>query len=401
MKDLDQDAATIPRPDATWHEIAQYGLAFEAYEHGYSVAECAAIARMTEALFRETGTLPSSLPVLRVCLFVEQRRYHWLDTPPRAEEMAYIRTLLKTIHGVAAGRGVEESGERSGSMTTDAKEVQLVIERGALGRHVIDRCRWIIRMFVERDAYADYDFGESYVHPSQAAITRHHVYVMNSVMRARSPIASWEPILERPLAQLAALSEDLDLIDSDDAAVERGLVALNGLVRTIASQRGLTDMAASKVLYLLRPRFIAISDSYVREELGISDRPFAAQLGSADAATKAVGCAARMRAVQEAVRTLGSDNEEALNELHAYANSIGAVTPVVGAYRGKAIPVRLSKARILDILLWADVAIHGPTPHQFWSCASSGAANRLPLHSQEEDAGVEAIAHLPHPAGQY
>jgi hypothetical protein len=34
--------------------------------------------------------------------------------------------------------------------------------------------------------------------------------------------------------------------------------------------------------------------------------------------------------------------------------------------KGQPIPVRLTTIRILDILLWSDVAIHGPKPHPNW-----------------------------------
>jgi len=60
--------------------------------------------------------------------------------------------------------------------------------------------------------------------------------------------------------------------------------------------------------------------------------------------------------------------------LTQYANSLpdlvpGVEDPIPPAgrpYRGTHIPVRLTKVRILDILLWTEIAIHGPFPHPRW-----------------------------------
>jgi len=79
-----------------------------------------------------------------------------------------------------------------------------------------------------------------------------------------------------------------------------------------------------------------------------------------------------MRAVQRAVRALGRDNQTGLAELYAYANSLGLTRCTAGTFKGEVIPVTLSKVRILDILLWADAAIHGSPPHQLWAAWSKG-----------------------------
>jgi len=109
-------------------------------------------------------------------------------------------------------------------------------------------------------------------------------------------------------------------------------------------------MAVSKVLHLLRPRFIPIADSYVRECLGV--------WGATPSG--------RMSAVQRAVHRIGNENQSALHALDGYARSLGSATIARGPYRGRAIPVVLSNVRILDIIMWADVAIHGRQPHPDW-----------------------------------
>ena len=73
-------------------------------------------------------------------------------------------------------------------------------------------------------------------------------------------------------------------------------------------------MAVSKVFYLLRPRFVAISDSYVRLCLGVLDARIAEPLNSG------AFCAIRMERVLRGMRELGLQNVDALDELHAFSN---------------------------------------------------------------------------------
>ena len=113
-------------------------------------------------------------------------------------------------------------------------------------------------------------------------------------------------------------------------------------------------MAVSKVLYLLRPRFVAISDSYVRDCLGVRG----GEVPDPSHPQRATFCAKRMLTVARGIRELGRTNHSALAELHAFANSLTAPD---GHY------VELSKLRVLDILLWTDVAIYGRNPHQRWT----------------------------------
>lgn len=114
------------------------------------------------------------------------------------------------------------------------------------------------------------------------------------------------------------------------------------------SQSGLTDVSVSKVLHLLRPRFVAISGSYVRRCLGIDESGSGSTTDRVDT----------LMAVQRGIRGLAKANKEALDDLATYAGKLPPVRPSNGKFAGQDIPVRLSKARILDIILWSDVAIH-------------------------------------------
>ena len=61
------------------------------------------------------------------------------------------------------------------------------------------------------------------------------------------------------------------------------------------------------------------------------------------------------------------EDRAALDELCAYANSLPPLVPQQGKFMGRSVPINLTKVRILDILLWTEVAVHGATPHQAWS----------------------------------
>src|SRR5262249_32777449 len=144
-------------------------------------------------------------------------------------------------------------------------------------------------------------------------------------------------------------------------AVEAGLQTLADLVSWLTERKGLTDMAVSKVLYLMRPRFVAGSDSYVPAALG--------GLGSrvTQSASSPTFYPVPMDRAQRATRELGQANEMVMDHLYTFANSLPPVVPLTGPFRGSHIPVELSRLRILDILLWTDAAIRGQTPHPEWT----------------------------------
>ena len=215
------------------------------------------------------------------------------------------------------------------------------------GARTIDNCCWRIKTFVERDAYVGYDHA-SHGLPKNV-ITREHIRLINSKMRARSPIKAWADLFCEEFEELSRIPDDLDLIDSGDAEVEPALDALAKLTERLSAVKYLTDMAPSKALHLLRPRFIAISDSYVRGGLSLNILP----------RPNDTYYARRMIAIQRKIRELGLRNKTELEQLSEYANSLP-----VAISDAEIVPVSLTKVRILDILLWTE---RGVREHPAWS----------------------------------
>jgi ssDNA-binding Zn-finger/Zn-ribbon topoisomerase 1 len=174
---------------------------------------------------------------------------------------------------------------------------------------------------------------------------------VNDAMKARTPPDAWRPFLDpNVIPNLPRVPKDLDLIDSHDVDYHAGRDSVRRVYEVLASRHYITDMAASKVCYLKRPSLIAISDSYVRRLLlgpGACINPRDPARG-AKYANRGV-------AVMDAIRRLGHLNADPLRQLSAYIHSL--------KIDGR--PVSLSKARILDILLWVEVAIE--EGHPYWS----------------------------------
>ncbi len=231
-----------------------------------------------------------------------------------------------------------------------AGETAIVVRVRGRKPVVIERCESRVHRFVEADAYADYDYAGSLIH-SGDVLTKEHRILINNVMRARSSVVARARFLGRPLPELAAISLELDLVDGPEAAVAGGVDALAALCDRIASVKGLTDTAASKMLFLLRPRFVPISDSYVRQILGVPDYPEGG---------------VRIASLAAALRELARDNARELGELDRYVRELKTVVPIAGRFKAQRIPLVVSKARILDILLWTEQAIFGATPNPWW-----------------------------------
>jgi hypothetical protein len=96
--EVPNDALTlsdIPSPDAIWPVVAKFALTFDGYKHWRSSQKChdAARARRDETLTE-----------LRTCLFVEQRRWRWLESEPDEAAWVYIRGVVEKIRAkVTAG----------------------------------------------------------------------------------------------------------------------------------------------------------------------------------------------------------------------------------------------------------------------------------------------------------
>jgi hypothetical protein len=214
--------------------------------------------------------------------------------------------------------------------------------------NVLRDCKWKIRTFVERDAYVGYDYGCGIALRPSDIISEDQVRGMHCEMRGRSSNKSWSHFTDRPLAELQEIPQELDLEEADDPEVKAGHDALARLVRGIVAKPRLTDVSVSKVLHLMRPRFVAISDDYVRGCLGIGDYCTDDRLERLHT----------LMAVQRGIRRLARDNMDALEELAAYADSLPPVRLSIGKFAGKEVPILLTRVRILDIVLWTDVAIH-------------------------------------------
>ena len=223
---------------------------------------------------------------------------------------------------------------------------------------VIKHCKRLIRHYVECDAYVDYDWLGSPGDKDIIAFWQRTA--INGIMHAHAPEAFWSYWCDRrdhPPPELQDIPRDLDLIDGTDSEVEPGLAAVFELVSQMAKIYRVRDVAPTKALHLLRPRFVAISDNLVRPLLDIPNKDFP---GPSTGLAKGKWYAARALKVQRAIRALAQDNAAALNKLHVYANDFACVTgPGLLEMRRKTAstpPVQLSKARVLDIVLWAHAA---------------------------------------------
>ena len=193
----------------------------------------------------------------------------------------------------------------------------------------------LIRRYVKEYAYNLYDCrGALRSCDDPNTLTDRQRKAVNGGMSARSPRAFWDCWGNCALDALRRIPTNLDLIDGGDAEVKDGIDAVRELVCRMADMHQVGDVAPTKALHLLRPRFIAVSDYYVRASLGIHDPSYKP--------AKNVWYAERAAAVQWAVRSLGRENKPTLDELHVWANNLRAVT------------TELSKVRILDIVVWLD-----------------------------------------------
>jgi hypothetical protein len=197
----------------------------------------------------------------------------------------------------------------------------------------IENCSAKVRHFCQHDAFSAYDVvGQQNEHEStqfQPAL----LGAMNRAMKARSSRKAWEPFLNRYIPELAAIPTDFDLIEGSDADYVKARDLLRFYYLAMTNVTWITDMAASKMLYLKRPRLAAISDSYVREALCIHEP---------DTTTfpwRSAYCAERALRVSNTVRAIGISNMELLNRLQR-----------------EMLPTFISKARLVDILVWADMA---------------------------------------------
>jgi len=195
----------------------------------------------------------------------------------------------------------------------------------------IENCLGRILAFCAIDVYVSYDRkagAQARQWPNR--ITRDDLRAANRDMRARSAVAAWDQraLLEEDLPEIAALPRDEDLVEVAPATWREVRPLVRRAYQRICGPR-VGAVAASKVLYLKRPRLVAICDSFVEKALGIR--------GHADQTT-------RVMQLTERIRSLGT-REETLRLLNRLSTRLGQVT-IEGSR------IELSNTRILDILLW-------------------------------------------------
>ena len=222
----------------------------------------------------------------------------------------------------------------------------------------LTRCEEKLHDFCEVDAYKAFDRIAS----TDDVVTRPQLDAVNDAMKARTPVEVWTKFLApNSIPHLSLVPKEIDLIDSDAMPYALARERIRSVYETLACEKFITDMAASKVCYLKRPKLVAISDGYVRAMLVGPDENIDPQ--DPDRGRK---YAIRGVAVMDAVRCLGQFNAKALRVLHQYSESL--------RIEGQA--VRLTKARILDILLWIEVA--STKDHPYWGSWGQASGSAKP-----------------------
>lgn len=188
----------------------------------------------------------------------------------------------------------------------------------------IKDCFERVLRFCEYDAYKGYDLKGHDFDDEPDVFQRELLAATNGAMRARSSVKAWQPIIGSRIPELAAIPTVADLIDASDA----DYAVLRSKLREcydLLIKPGVGDVAASKMLHLKRPKLVAISDVFVKQALGVSWK-----LSYTDQAI----------AVSDGVRKMGIVNREWLTSLQ---------TKLAGLPK----PIKLSKVRLLDILVWS------------------------------------------------
>lgn len=223
-----------------------------------------------------------------------------------------------------------------------------------------DDCHDLLRAYIERCVYVDYDHDAGYAYRrfeasrlSFGRLSRDRLAQIYRAMleqhRQEDELSRmWEGHVDRdpPFPELEKIPPTLDLIQSPQKDVSEGWDALDPLLDHLTARTGLGDVPVTKVLHVFRPRFIAISDRHVKKVLRVEENnPYK---------VKALE-------VQWGLRALGRDpqNLDMLDALDEYVHELPKLFPIrtdddeVKSAR-EPISIDLSKARILDILLYSD-----------------------------------------------
>lgn len=93
----------VPTADASWPEIWNFALSYNAYDRQGGFNGAARIGNASAERWRHDQSLPNDLPVARAALFFEQRRYRHFDSYPSGGSEMYIRALLERIRDLSGG----------------------------------------------------------------------------------------------------------------------------------------------------------------------------------------------------------------------------------------------------------------------------------------------------------
>lgn len=91
----------VPAADAPWSEVSEFGHRYHAYRVAGSLQRVAALTLEAHDAWEQDGTLPDSLPRLRLALFHTVRATHGRTPEPGTERWA--RALLAAVGARVAG----------------------------------------------------------------------------------------------------------------------------------------------------------------------------------------------------------------------------------------------------------------------------------------------------------
>src|SRR5215831_16419529 len=91
-------ASAVPPVRASWHTIAVFAQTMDGYK-AIGQKECGQLANRVRSKSKNNAAFlgRSSLTELRLCLFVEQRRFNHFGYAPQGADKIFINTLLEAI----------------------------------------------------------------------------------------------------------------------------------------------------------------------------------------------------------------------------------------------------------------------------------------------------------------
>lgn len=96
--------ASVPRHDAPWRDVVEFGHTFHAYKVAGSVERVGRLTVETHDAWARTGELPDDLTRLRLCLFHTSRAVG-LDGEPDPDTEAWCRALVGAIGATVGSAG--------------------------------------------------------------------------------------------------------------------------------------------------------------------------------------------------------------------------------------------------------------------------------------------------------